>query len=139
MNYLVNKGELLGQDGMRVKLAIRKALQEGDREQVVDFMETAVTMGLTGMDGNYLVSVMTLLAEGLLKPQLVNRMLAFVLQLSRVEEAEGGMTNYYNLLGTLYGLAGDGKNAEKYTRMGNAIEAERRERYKDIFNINPEL
>ena len=35
LTYLVNKGQLLGQDGMRLKLAINKALHAGNNAQVI--------------------------------------------------------------------------------------------------------
>ena len=133
LTYLVNKGQLLGQDGMRLKLAIIKALHTGDNEQVFRDLEVAANLHMTDVRGEYIVAVLTLLSERNLNKNLIDSVLSFVLRISEQEKAEGGSTNYYNLLGRLYALVGDRSNADKYKKMGDAIEAERMERYKDLF------
>ena len=76
---------------------------------------------------------MTVLLERNLDKELIDNILSFVLRLRDQEEVTGGSTNYYNLLGRLYALVGDKDNADKYKKMGDAIETERLERYKDLF------
>ena len=125
LTYLVNKGQLLGQDVMRLKLAIIEALHVGNNEQVF--------RDLTGVRGEYVIAVLSVLSERNLDKKLIDSVLSFVLRLSEQEEAEGGSTNYYNLLGRLYALVGDRDNADKYKKMGDAIEAERMERFGDLF------
>ena len=112
LTYLINKGQLLGQDGMRLKLAVNKALHVGDNAQVIRDLEVATNLNMTDIRGN---------------------ILSFVLRLRDQEEGTGGSTNYYNLLGRLCALVGDKDNADKYKKIGDAIEAERMERYKDLF------
>lgn len=133
LTYLVNKGQLLGQDGMRLKLAINKALHAGNNAQVISDLEVATSLNMTDIRGNYVVAILTVLLERNLDKELIDNILSFVLRLRDQEEVTGGSTNYYNLLGRLYALVGDKDNADKYKKMGDAIETERMERYKDLF------
>lgn len=133
LTYLVNKGELLGQDGMRMKLAVAKAFRANDYEGIMRNLEVASELRLTGIDGGYVVAVVSVLAGRSMEKVTLEKALSFVLRLSEQEKADGGSTNYYNLLGQLYSLAGDKTNADKYTKMGNAIEAERMARFGDLF------
>ena len=133
LTYLVNKGQLLGQDAMRLKLAVNKALHAGNYARVVRDLEVAANLNMTDLRDNYIVAILTVLSESTLDKELINNILSFVLRISEQEKAEGGSTNYYNLLGRLYALVGDKDNADKYKKMGDAIEAERMERYKDLF------
>ena len=110
-------------------------------------LEVAANLHMTDVRGEYIVAVLTLLSERNLNKNLIDSVLSFVLRISEQEKAEGGSTNYYNLLGRLYALVGDRGNADKhkknpdvfeltrakYKKMGDAIEAERMERYKDLF------
>ena len=133
LTYLVNKGQLLGQDAMRLKLAVNKALHAGNYARVVRDLEVAANLNMTDLRDNYIVAILTVLSESTLDKELINNILSFVLRLRDREETAGGSTNYYNLLGRLYALVGDKDNADKYKKMGDAIEAERMERYKDLF------
>ena len=133
LTYLVNKGQLLGQDVMRLKLAIIEALHVGNNEQVFRDLNVATNLDMTGVRGEYVIAVLSVLSERNLDKKLIDSVLSFVLRLSEQEEAEGGSTNYYNLLGRLYALVGDRDNADKYKKMGDAIEAERMERFGDLF------
>ena len=133
LTYLVNKGQLLGQDAMRLKLAVNKALHAGNYARVVRDLEVAANLNMTDLRDNYIVAILTVLSESTLDKELINNILSFVLRLRDREETAGGSTNYYNLLGRLYVLVGDKDNADKYKKMGDAIEAERMERYKDLF------
>ena len=133
LTYLVNKGQLLGQDVMRLKLAIIEALHAGNNEQVFRDLNVATNLDMTGVRGEYVIAVLSVLSERNLDKKLIDSVLSFVLRLSEQEEAEGGSTNYYNLLGRLYALVGDRDNADKYKKMGDAIEAERMERFGDLF------
>ena len=133
LTYLVNKGQLLGQDGMRLKLAINKALHAGNNAQVISDLEVAASLNMTDIRCNYVVAILTVLLERNLDKELIDNILSFVLRLRDQEEVTGGSTNYYNLLGRLYALVGDKDNADKYKKMGDAIETERMERYKDLF------
>ncbi len=133
LTYLVNKGQLLGQDAMRLKLAVCKALHTGDNVRVVRDLEVATSLNMTDTRGDYIVAILTILSERALDRELIDNILSFVLRLRDQEEVTGGSTNYYNLLGRLYALVGDKDNADKYKKMGDAIETERMERYKDLF------
>ncbi len=133
LTYLVNKGQLLGQDAMRLKLAVNKALHAGNYARVVRDLEVAANLNMTDLRDNYIVAILTVLSESTLDKELINNILSFVLRLRDREETAGGSINYYNLLGRLYALVGDKDNADKYKKMGDAIEAERMERYKDLF------
>ena len=133
LTYLVNKGQLLGQDAMRLKLAVCKALHTGDNVRVVRDLEVATILNMTDTRGDYIVAILTILSERALDRELIDNILSFVLRLRDQEEVTGGSTNYYNLLGRLYALVGDKDNADKYKKMGDAIETERMERYKDLF------
>ena len=133
LTYLVNKGQLLGQDGMSLKLAINKALHVGNNAQVIRDLEVATSLNMTDIQGDYIVAILTVLSERISDKKLIDDALSFVLRLKDQEEAVGGSTNYYNLLSRLYALVGDKNNADKYKKMGDAIEAERIERYKDLF------
>ena len=88
---------------------------------------------MTGVRGNYIVAILTVLSEGILDKELINNTLSFVLRQRDQEEAAGGSTNYYDLLSRLYTLVGDKDNADKYKKIGDAMEAERMERYKELF------
>ena len=118
LTYLVNKGQLLGQDVMRLKLAIIEALHAGNNEQVFRDLNVATNLDMTGVRGEYVIAVLSVLSERNLDKKLIDSVLSFVLRLSEQEEAEGGSTNYYNLLGRLYALVGDRDNADKYKKMG---------------------
>ncbi len=133
LTYLVNKGQLLGQDAMRLKLAVNKALHAGNYARVVRDLEVAANLNMTDLRDNYIVAILTVLSESTLDKELINNILSFVLRLRDREETAGGSTNYYNLLGRLYFLVGDKDNADKYKKMGDAVEAERMERYKELF------
>ena len=133
LTYLVNKGQLLGQDGMRLKLAMAKALHEGNNEQVFRDLEFATHLNMADLRGEYIIAILTLLTDRTLGKELVNNILSVVLKLKEQEEMAEGSINYYNLLGRLYALVGDKNNADKYKKMGDAIEAEWMERYKDLF------
>ena len=133
LTYLVNKGQLLGQDAMRLKLAVNKALHTGNNAQVVRDLEVATDLNMTDVRGNYIVAILTVLSEGILDKELINNTLSFVLRQRDQEEAAGGSTNYYDLLSRLYTLVGDKDNADKYKKIGDAMEAERMERYKELF------
>lgn len=133
LTYLVNKGQLLGQDAMRLKLAVNKALHAGNNVQVVRDLEVAANLNMTGVRGNYIVAILTVLSEGILDKELINNTLSFVLRQRDQEEAAGGSTNCYDLLSRLYTLVGDKDNADKYKKIGDAMEAERMERYKELF------
>lgn len=133
LTYLVNKEQLLGQDGMRLKLAIIKALHAGNNEQVVRDLEVATSLNMTDVQGDYIVAVLTVLSERALNKELIDNILSFVLKLKEQEEAEDGSTNYYNLLSRLYTLVGDKDSADKYKKIGDAIEKERMERYEALF------
>lgn len=135
LTYLVNKGELLRQDEMRIKLAIAKALHAGKYGKVVHDLETVVEMNLGEIRGSYLLAVLTYLSDMNLEKELVNQVLTFVLQMSDQGVERNDATNYYTLLGKLYFLVGDKINADKYTKMGQTLEAERMERYKDLFDV----
>ena len=118
---------------MRLKLAIIEALHAGNNEQVFRDLNVATNLDMTGVRGEYVIAVLSVLSERNLDKKLIDSVLSFVLRLSEQEEAEGGSTNYYNLLGRLYALVGDRDNADKYKKMGDAIEAERMERFGDLF------
>ena len=133
LTYLVNKGQLLGQDAMRLKLAVNKALHAGNYARVVRDLEVAANLNMTDLRDNYIVAILTVLSESTLDKELINNILSFVLRLRDREETARGSTNYYNLLGRLYFLVGDKDNADKYKKMGDAVEAERMERYKELF------
>ena len=75
LTYLVNKGQLLGQDGMRLKLAVNKALHAGNNVQVVRDLEVAANLNMTGVRGNYIVAILTVLSEGILDKELINNTL----------------------------------------------------------------
>ncbi|MEI3011622.1 MAG: hypothetical protein V8T46_05165 [Sutterella seckii] len=112
---------------MRLKLAIIEALHAGNNEQVFRDLDVATNLDMTGVRGEYVIAVLSVLSERNLDKKLIDSVLSFVLRLSEQEEAEGGSTNYYNLLGRLYALVGDRDNADKYKKIGDAIEAERME------------
>ena len=118
---------------MRLKLAVCKALHTGDNVRVVRDLEVATSLNMTDTRGDYIVAILTILSERALDRELIDNILSFVLRLRDQEEVTGGSTNYYNLLGRLYALVGDKDNADKYKKMGDAIETERMERYKDLF------
>ena len=118
---------------MRLKLAVNKALHTGNNAQVVRDLEVATDLNMTDVRGNYIVAILTVLLESTLDKELIDNILSFVLRLRDQEEAAGGSTNYYHLLGRLYFLVGDKDNADKYKKMGDAVEAERMERYKELF------
>ena len=48
LTYLVNKGQLLGQDGMRLKLAINKALHAVNNAQAVSYTHLNVKFIING-------------------------------------------------------------------------------------------
>ena len=133
LTYLVNKGQLLGQDAMRLKLAVNKALHAGNYARVVRDLEVAANLNMTDLRDNYIVAILTVLSESTLDKELINNTLSFVLRQRDQEEAAGGSTNYYDLLSRLYTLVGDKDNADKYKKIGDAMEAERMERYKELF------
>lgn len=132
LNYLVNKGELLRQDGMRMKLEVAKALHEGNYSKVIRDICVAAEAGITGVKGGYTVGVMSVIADCPVEKPDLEEATGLVKRLCEEEEKDGGGTNYYNVLGRLYALGGDKARADKYTRMGDAVEAERRARYDEM-------
>lgn len=132
LEYLLNKGELLGQDGMRLKLAVRKALQKNHFLEVLQNLCVAVRLKITGAEGEYIVAIMNVLTDCSLQKEEAEKALQLVLQLYKQEERDEGGVNYCNILGRLYRLCGDAENGEKYTRMGDAIEAEKMARFQEM-------
>ena len=81
LTYLVNKGQLLGQDAMRLKLAVNKALHAGNYARVVRDLEVAANLNMTDLRDNYIVAILTVLSESTLDKELINNILSFVLRL----------------------------------------------------------
>ena len=72
LTYLVNKGQLLGQDAMRLKLAVNKALHAGNYARVVRDLEVAANLNMTDLRDNYIVAILTVLSESTLDKELIN-------------------------------------------------------------------
>lgn len=132
LTYLVSKGELLGQDGMRVKLQLADAVQAKDWSRAVQNLCVAADLNITEVRGSYVVAMLNILTREKINKTDIQMALALVQRLSDQEEQTGGVTNYYNILGRLYHLNGDAVNGDKYTRMGDAIEAEKMARFGDL-------
>lgn len=137
LEYLVNKGELLGQDGMRLKLAVRRALQEGDYSGILQNLCVAARLDVIGIRGNYTVGMMNVLLDRDLQKAQIHEALQLILQLNGQAEQQGKKGDYYTILGRLYHRFGDNINGDKYTRMGETVEAEKMARFQELMkNMN---
>ena len=135
LQHMVDKGELLGLDAMRARLAIARAIHEGRYSEVLNDMMVLTSLQMADLDGNYIIGILSVLSSHQLDDCVVRNMISMVHRLSEKEERIGGGINYYNLLGRLYGLVGELENAEKYKTRGETIDAQRREQYKDLYDI----
>ena len=133
LTHLLERGDLLQEDEMAVKLAVAKAMHANEQSRVLDYLETAYEWGLKDVRGGYVVGVLSVLVEQNIELGLAERTIAFVNELVAREEADGGGTNYYHLLGKLYALIGDKENSERCKKKGDAIEAERMAKFGDLF------
>lgn len=132
LKYLVGRGELLGQDGKRVKLIVAEDLYHNDYSKAIRDLCGAAELDVTGVRGNYLAAMLSILAGEKIEKEDLQMAVDLVQRLCEHEQRMGGTTNYYNVLGSLYHLNGDEVNGDKYTQMGNAIEAEKMARFGDL-------
>lgn len=135
LEYQLNRGELLGQTDMRLKIDFARAWDRKDWEEILHKMEAAVELGIDGIGGDYALKLLTCLSEIQLNKEQVKRGLDLALSLCEHEEKTHGGINFYNLVGKWYILAGDSENAEKYNRIGDEIEAKKMEKYGDLLKL----
>lgn len=133
LTRLVEKGGLLNEGGMRVKLAVAKAMEANDQDRVFRYLENACELGLEDIRGSYAVRILSLLVERGMDRTLAEEALAWVTKLSEEEKPEEGGTNYYYLLADLHELLGNREEAEQCKQRGDAIEAERMAQFGDLF------
>ena len=133
LTRLLERGDLLQEDKMTVKLSVAKAMHANEQSRVLDYLETACEWGLKDIRGEYVVGVLSVLAGQNMEQGLAERSIAFVNKLLAQDEAEGGGTNYYFLLSQLYALTGDEENSARCKQKGDAIEAERMAKFGDLF------
>jgi len=139
LEYLLRRGKLLGQEGMRVKVKIAKAIYENALTEAMRDICDAVRLQIDGIRGSYLIGVLEVVAARGISVEAAREAIRTVLVLSREEEEKGVATNYYTVLGHLYQIAGEEENAAKYKKRGEAIEAERMAKYEELikaFNKN---
>jgi len=135
INYLctlLDKADLLGEDGMRIKIAVAAAIRDNDFSRAVKYLGTASDLYLKGIRGSYLIGMMNVLASEGLDKDTRDKAIDILLRQIRLNKEKGTNYNYYNVLGVLYSQAGDSDNAARYTHEGNRIEAEREARYQDM-------
>lgn len=132
LQMLVNKGELLGQDGMRVKLGVCRDRYLGHFAEALRQLCFAADLNITGIRGEYLIGMLYVLADERIGKEEIGKAVELVDRLCREERRLGGTINYYNTLGRLYHLYGDSVQGEKYTRMGNEVEAEKAARFEEL-------
>ena len=133
LNYLVNRGELLGQDGMRLKLKVAEAMHKGDYSQVINDIRVATEIGITDVDIDYVVRIMSVVGDVSLKNDDVNEGLNLLKKLCEQADEKG---KYYCILGKYYSLAGDKANGDKYTGMWEAYEAEKEALWEEMMKGN---
>ncbi len=133
LTHLLERGDLLQEDEMAVKLAVAKAMHANEQSRVLDYLETACEWGLEDIRGNYVVGILSVLVSHNMEQDVAKRAIDIVNELVVQEEAEGGGTNYYFLLSQLYALVGDKENSVRCKQKGDAIEAERMAKFGDLF------
>lgn len=131
LDYLVNKGELLGQDGMRLRLKVAEALHKADYSQVINDVRFATEIGITDVSVDYIVGIMNVIAEASLGNSDINEGLS-LLKILNEQSDDMDKGRYYGVLGKFYSLAGDKASAEKYMGMWNAYEAEKQARFEEM-------
>lgn len=132
LSRLLDRAGLLGEDGMRTKIAVAEAVWRNDYPAAVKYLGTASDLNTKGIRGSYLIGMMGVLASKDLDKNTLDEAIAILNHQIRLNEEKGTNFNHYSVLGVLYRQAGDIGNAEKYTREGKRIEAEREARYQEM-------
>ena len=130
LKYLLQKGDLLGQEIMQLKIAVYEDYVVGNYAGMVEKLSLACEINFKALDEDYAIRILNVLADAgadrkVLKSgiDLLNRLIG---------KKKTGSINYYSVLGRLYLLYGDEEQGNKYKRMGDKIEAEKMERYGDL-------
>lgn len=135
LEHQLNRGELLRQMDMRLKIDLARAWNQKDWDYLLNKLVAAIDFGIESVGGSYAIGMLTCLAEESLTQGQVKQGLAFALRLCQHEEKFHGSINFYNLVGKWYELAGDRENAEKYTKIGDGIEAERMKKFGHLLKL----
>jgi hypothetical protein len=135
LKKLLNRGELLGKEGMMVKLRVVEAMQHQQFRQVVREVCVGAELDLTGIRGGYMIDMLNVMLDYPLGKEELKEAIETVEGFVKRETERGMGLNYYTILGRLYEKNGEQEQAEKYIRLGEELEAERMERYKKMMNL----
>ena len=130
LKYLLQKGDLLGQEIMQLKIAVYEDYVTGNYAGVVEKLSLACEMNFKALDKEYTIRVLDVLADAGADREVLKSGIDLLNRLVGKKKAES--VNYYSVLGRLYLLYGDEEQGNKYKQMGDKIEAERMERYGDL-------
>lgn len=130
LKYLLQKGDLLGQEIMQLKIAVYEDYVTGNYAGMVEKLSFACEMNFKALDKEYTIRILSVLADAGADREVLKSGIDLLNRLVGKKEAES--VNYYSVLGRLYLLYGDEEQGNKYKQMGDKIEAERMERYGDL-------
>lgn len=131
---LLDKGDFVGEDGMRVRISVAEAINSGEYGKAMDRLCTAADLNLYGVRGSYLISMMRILAEKELGDDERKKAISTLAEQARISADTGSSHNYYTVLGIFYQQTGDSGNAGKYLEKGRQIDAEREALYNEMMN-----
>lgn len=131
---LLDKGDLIGEDGMRTKLKVAQAYSSVDYDKAMSLLCTAAELNLSGIRGSYLVGMMNTLTAKPVSDSIRSEAIALLSELVREGEAKGSSYNYYNSLANLYSQCGDNENTDKYRAKSQELEEEKQRLYQQMMN-----
>ena len=132
LKYLLQKGDLLGQEIMQLKIGVYEDYVAGNYAGMVEKLNLACGMNFKKLDENYTVQILSVLADTGVNREVLKSGIDLLNRL--IEKKKESADNYYNVLGRYYLLYGDEERGNRYKLEGERVEAQKRARFGDLMN-----
>ena len=132
LKYLLQKGDLLGQEIMQLKIGVYEDYVAGNYAGMVEKLNLACGMNFKKLDENYTVQILSVLADTGVNREVLKSGIDLLNRL--IEKKKESADNYYNVLGRYYLLYGDEERGNRYKLEGERVEAQKRARLGDLMN-----
>ncbi|MDE7074805.1 MAG: hypothetical protein K2O69_07155 [Odoribacter sp.] len=133
LNYLLQKGELLNDGSMRVKMGVYEDYVAGNHTGILQKLWLAHDLKLKDVGETYAMRILSVLADAGAERHILESGIALLHRYA--DGQQEGMVSCYGVLGELYAKCGDEENGNRYKQLGKKTEAERMERYGGFINI----
>lgn len=123
VEYLEYLARRVANDGLLFKLYVARAINTGDYEGVIGSLTLFSSMGSAVVKGNYYNNTLLSIADKVENKDLLKKVL----------DATPKTDENSQLLSKIYFLCDDRQNGEKYKKIYDAIEAQKKEQFGDLF------